>query len=67
MIDEFQRWLVAYVGIVLVVIYLSQCTPLYGSPTGFRYERRPLVVWGHWAGTHYAKERWWVRTVYAIK
>lgn len=66
MIDEFARFILAFIGIVLTVVYLGCCTPAYGSPTEFRYENRPLVVWGYWSATHYSNERYWISTVYAI-
>jgi len=67
MTDEFARFVLAFLGIVAVVVYLGRCTPLYGSPTRFQYDRRPLVVWGYWGATHYSNSRYWIKTVYAIK
>ena len=67
MIDEFARFVLAFFGIVALVVYLGRCTPLYGSPTHLEYSRRPLVVWGYWSATYYSNSRFWIKTVYAIK
>lgn len=68
MIDEFARFILAFFGVVALVVYLGRCTPLYGSPTHFQYSNRPLVVWGYWAhGYSRGMPRYWIYTVYTIK